>query len=127
MAVLPCKLDRWSSANRRVVILGDAAHAIPPSAGQGISQAFEDVYALALLLAASKKGMVSFEASLAFWQDYRQARIDKVLELNEQVDLRRLPSNPAAGSDLESTWVYSPGPKADVDDWIKSAASDNST
>ncbi|KIV89440.1 hypothetical protein PV10_06839 [Exophiala mesophila] len=127
------ELDRWSSVNRRVVILGDAAHAIPPSAGLGISQAFEDVYAFALLLAASKKGMVSFEASLTFWQDYRQARVDKELELNKQVDLRRLPPNQAAGSDtqkiakedLEFTWLYSPSLKADVDGWIKSVASDN--
>jgi len=33
-----------------LVILGDAAHAIPPSAGQGINQAFEDAYIFALLL-----------------------------------------------------------------------------
>ncbi len=31
-------LEKWASAKRRVVILGDSAHAIPPSAGQGISE-----------------------------------------------------------------------------------------
>lgn len=126
------KLDKWSSANRRVVILGDAAHAIPPSAGQGISQAFEDVYTFALLLAASKKGKANFEVALAFWQDYRQARVDKVLELNKQVDLRRIPDQ-AAGSDtqrvekekFELSWLYSPALKADVDAWIKGIARDS--
>jgi hypothetical protein len=31
--VMP-KLESWFSANKRVIILGDAAHAIPPTAGQ---------------------------------------------------------------------------------------------
>jgi 2-polyprenyl-6-methoxyphenol hydroxylase-like FAD-dependent oxidoreductase len=34
-----------------VVLVGDAAHALPPSSGQGSSQALEDVEALALFLA----------------------------------------------------------------------------
>ena len=35
------------------VLVGDAAHALPPRTGQGASQAFEDAQALALLLAAA--------------------------------------------------------------------------
>lgn len=33
-----------------VVLVGDAAHALPPSSGQGSSQALEDVEAFALFL-----------------------------------------------------------------------------
>lgn len=41
-----------------VVLVGDAAHALPPSSGQGSSQALEDVEAFALLLShhLSKRG-----------------------------------------------------------------------
>ncbi|EXJ86825.1 hypothetical protein A1O3_03779 [Capronia epimyces CBS 606.96] len=148
--VIP-KLDAWASENRRVVILGDAAHAIPPSAGQGINQAFEDVYMFSLLLAAStgnggggggggsggdggsgSGGVVGFEPALAFWQDYRQDRINKVLELNKQIDLRRLPK-PAqkeheheevevvAPQEFDLTWLYEPDFRAEVETWIKSA------
>jgi len=34
-----------------LVLIGDAAHALQPSSGQGVSQALEDAHALALLLA----------------------------------------------------------------------------
>jgi 2-polyprenyl-6-methoxyphenol hydroxylase-like FAD-dependent oxidoreductase len=45
------------------VILGDAAYTIPPSAGQGIKQALEDVYMFALLL--SVRGGAGFLARIS--------------------------------------------------------------
>lgn len=119
------KLDRWASEKRRVIILGDAAHAIPPSAGQGINQAFEDVYILALLLGRSSE-IVSLQDALSFWQSYRQGRVDKVFELNKQIDLRRMPANDAVsgeGSEVkkegfELRWLYAPDFKLVVDEWI---------
>ncbi|KAH0838494.1 FAD/NAD(P)-binding domain-containing protein [Lanmaoa asiatica] len=42
------KLKRWHS--RRTVLIGDAAHAMPPHSGQGASQALEDAGYLAHLL-----------------------------------------------------------------------------
>lgn len=126
------RLERWASPARRVVILGDAAHALPPSAGQGISQAFEDVYMLALLLgrAADVGGGEQEEAAaaaaLGFWQSYRQERVDRVLALNEQIDLRRMPADDAvvgAGSgvvkeEFELEWLYKPDFKGVVDEWV---------
>ncbi|KZL63912.1 salicylate hydroxylase [Colletotrichum incanum] len=44
------KLERWASPTGRVIIIGDAAHAMPPSSGQGVNQAFEDAHTLVLLL-----------------------------------------------------------------------------
>ena len=43
------ELPTWSK-NGRVVLVGDAAHALQPSSGQGACQALEDAEALALLL-----------------------------------------------------------------------------
>lgn len=130
------RLERWTSPSRRVIILGDAAHAIPPSAGQGINQAFEDVYMLALLLKGA--GVATEEGSegrkeksllregLAFWQAYRQERIDRILELNKQIDMRRMPSDDAVigeGSgavreEFDLEWLYKPDFKGVVDEWI---------
>jgi 2-polyprenyl-6-methoxyphenol hydroxylase-like FAD-dependent oxidoreductase len=119
------KLDKWASDTRRVLIVGDAAHAIPPSAGQGINQAFEDVYILALLLGKADQ-ITSMQDALSFWQTYRQERVDKILELNKHIDLRRMPSDDSvvgadsgfAREEFDLTWLYKPDFQKTVDDWV---------
>lgn len=59
----------------RVVLLGDAAHAMPPHAGQGVSMALEDSFLLARLLADSG-------ASLGdVYQTYEHIRRPRVNEI----------------------------------------------
>lgn len=84
------KLDSWSSVNKRVIILGDAAHAIPPTAGQGASQGFEDAFTLATLLSHISPKVLLDEA-LGRWQNMRQQRVDKVIKLTLQLNNARLP------------------------------------
>lgn len=69
------KMDRWYSTSGRVLIVGDAAHAIPPSSAQGVNQALEDIWALGRLLAATSRERI---AALEFWQTVRQERVDAV-------------------------------------------------
>ncbi|RBR08330.1 hypothetical protein FVER53590_25981 [Fusarium verticillioides] len=38
------KLSSWSSSSGNVIMIGDAAHAIPASSGQGVNLALEDVF-----------------------------------------------------------------------------------
>ena len=111
------KLEKWTSEKRRVVILGDAAHAIPPSAGQGINQAFEDVFIFALLMG---KESVDVKDKLAFWQSYMQDRVTKVLDLNRQIDLRRVPRPGEEGEmePIELGWLYEPDFEREVDEWV---------
>lgn len=57
------ELPTWE--RHGVVLIGDAAHALPPTSGQGVSQAMEDVECFSTLLAHSlgKEGQESSEES----------------------------------------------------------------
>ena len=76
-------LTTWHT--RRTVLVGDAAHVVPPHSGQGVSQAIEDSAALALAL---KKALVSIqerkddqipasllESALTKFQERRKPRV----------------------------------------------------
>ena len=107
-----------------MVILGDPAHGIPPSAGQGINQAFGDAYIFALLLGQVDK--VNMQDALKFWQEYREQRAAKILLLNNQIELRRMTKDewdkmpPGSMQEIELSWLYKPNFKDDVDRWVAS-------
>jgi 2-polyprenyl-6-methoxyphenol hydroxylase-like FAD-dependent oxidoreductase len=93
--VIP-NLPSWVSADGkgRIILVGDAAHAIPPSAGQGLNQCFEDVYTLSLTLKSLRDDATETEAlagRLQKWQQWRLERVKKVLELNGMIEARRTP------------------------------------
>ncbi|KAL5044383.1 hypothetical protein BDW71DRAFT_199067 [Aspergillus fruticulosus] len=114
------KLETWTSKHCRVVIVGDAAHAIPPAAGQGVNQAFEDVYTYSLMLGRSDKD--SLEQALKIWQERRQERMDNVLALNAHMDRRRMPSlgieREAEDVPLDLESLYKPDFMEMVDAWL---------
>ena len=61
-------LSRWTKG--RVTLLGDAAHPMSPSIGQGANTAFEDGYELSEYLATSP----NLEAALALYDEHRIER-----------------------------------------------------
>jgi 2-polyprenyl-6-methoxyphenol hydroxylase-like FAD-dependent oxidoreductase len=65
-------LKTWSKD--RVVLIGDAAHAISPHAGQGVSLALEDAICLAKHLRH-----VSYADAFVAYQRDRQARVEKIV------------------------------------------------
>ncbi|KAI1198031.1 FAD dependent oxidoreductase [Nemania serpens] len=128
------RLPNWTSPkHHRVVILGDAAHAIPPTTGQGASQAFEDVMSLAFLLSALKENKgLRWEAALEFWQKIRQDRIDDLLVLTKQLNNKRLPLekqaslakddlwvDESAENPTQMAWLYTPRIEETVDAWVE--------
>lgn len=83
------KMDTWHSPTGGVVIIGDAAHAIPPATGQGANQAFESSYSLALLL-ANLNGKFSLPEALKAWEAYRMQRLDEVTRYTNRVMTLRM-------------------------------------
>ncbi|CAI6288319.1 unnamed protein product [Periconia digitata] len=96
-------LPRWASETSLVVLIGDAAHAIPPTAGQGVNQAFEDAATLATLL-GKLSANITLERALCWWQKYRQARVDKVMDLTRQMNAKRLPASEKAKLPKDTIW-----------------------
>ncbi|KAF2821650.1 kynurenine 3-monooxygenase [Ophiobolus disseminans] len=118
------KLPSWTSTTGRVLILGDAAHAIPPTAGQGASQGFEDAFTLSHLLPhITPKFLLS--RALNDWTAMRQSRIDRVVALTLQLNNARLPAAERekmaargevwmSGEQGELEWLYGADGEADV-------------
>ncbi|KAK4960871.1 hypothetical protein LTR66_012825 [Elasticomyces elasticus] len=83
-------LSDWSSKIYRVILIGDATQAIPPTGGQGAAMALEDaetlVYVLAEVFADDNAKQVpsAQDQRLAYymrrWDEHRHARIAKVLD-----------------------------------------------
>jgi 2-polyprenyl-6-methoxyphenol hydroxylase-like FAD-dependent oxidoreductase len=71
-------LPSWHKG--RAVLIGDAAHAVGPHAGQGASMAIED----ALVLAACLDAESDCEAAFRRYEALRRDRIDRVVKLTSQ-------------------------------------------
>ncbi|KAF4457255.1 hypothetical protein F53441_819 [Fusarium austroafricanum] len=63
---------RWYRG--RTLLLGDAAHAMPPHAGQGVGMAFEDAFLLARLLEKRQ----SLEATFKQFDEIRRPRVEEI-------------------------------------------------
>ncbi|KXS96337.1 hypothetical protein AC579_9896 [Pseudocercospora musae] len=142
------KLPRWFSETGRVILLGDGAHALPPSSGQGVNQALEDVYSLTLLLVSSASvNLSSGEAihdqvhsrptsleALDFWQRMRQDRIDAIFEWTTNTNnVSRLPEAERKrlyaegkireGQGDDTRWLFMLDIDKEVKNWLQSQRS----
>lgn len=89
------KLKYWHTS--RMILVGDAAHATPPHAGQGASQALEDAAYLAhllrQLLSSSGSGIptaAEIRSVLSSFQQARQPRVSEIIaEANRRGDGKR--------------------------------------
>jgi salicylate hydroxylase len=86
-------LERWRAG--RVVLIGDAAHAMLPHQGQGANQTIEDAAVLARLLAEA--GRDGVDAALDRYEALRRPRTRRVQRWSRLVaDWMHLPDGPAA-------------------------------
>ena len=83
-------LSTWHT--RRVVLLGDAAHAVAPHAGQGASMALED----AVVLAACLREETTPLAAFVRFERLRKERTRAVMEIARRNGARKMTDNALA-------------------------------
>ncbi|KAF3909221.1 hypothetical protein ABW20_dc0103235 [Dactylellina cionopaga] len=97
--------EKFHSEKGRVIMIGDAAHAMPPSGGQGGAMAFEDAetlaYSLAHMYSTSKEetlGAPECLEVLGKWSEHRLRRIQAIQEMNKRMaDMRKGSSGSTSG------------------------------
>ena len=82
-------IPRWVSSGKRVILVGDAAHAIAPTAGQGACQALEDALTLSVLF-SSLSSPAAMGHGLEIWEKVRRERVENVKALTLQLGNNRL-------------------------------------
>ncbi|KAK4118441.1 FAD/NAD(P)-binding domain-containing protein [Parathielavia appendiculata] len=108
-------IPRWVSSGKRVILVGDAAHAIAPTAGQGACQALEDALTLSVLF-SSLFFPVVMGHGLDFWEKVRRERVERVKALTLQLGNNRLPQEEReklpsgqywkSGEQPDRSWLY---------------------
>jgi 2-polyprenyl-6-methoxyphenol hydroxylase-like FAD-dependent oxidoreductase len=82
-------LPRWYK--NRVVLIGDAAHAMNPTAGQGASTSLEDAMYLAKLLRQSPDRL---EKVFAEFEQQRRPRVEKIIAKAQSLSKDKKPAGP---------------------------------
>jgi salicylate hydroxylase len=93
-------LRNWST--RRVTLLGDAAHPMLPSLGQGAAMAIEDAYVLARALSCSPEDV---PAALRAYEAARVPRTTQV-QLASRRQTKIFHQDSCAATDLSADWIY---------------------
>jgi len=90
--------DRWRVG--RVFLAGDAAHQMPPFAGQGLGAGLRDAANLAFKIAGVTQGWLTSEALDSYEQE-RRPHVEKILRLVERLGRLMSPHSGAGGALLQ--------------------------
>lgn len=106
-------LPAWHAG--RVVLVGDAAHATSPHAGQGASMALED----AVVLAKCLRDVTPAEGALAAFQRLRKGRVEAVAALARRIGRSKGESHPLVRQfrDLVMPVVFKFAARSKSDPW----------
>jgi salicylate hydroxylase len=110
--------ENWG--RNRIQLIGDAAHAMLPNAGQGAAQAFEDAYILARWLEAMPHDPVK---AMENFRRIRVSRVHGIQRRSSSIVLTKHAYDPQAGSTSRAkvdavdamTWIWGYDPMSEWD------------
>lgn len=99
-----------------LVLMGDAVHAMSPSAGQGASFALED----AIVLAKCMRDLPTFESAFATYETLRRERAEKMVKASRRFGNNKAAPNAAARwlRDLMLPFILKLGANSQALDWV---------
>ncbi|KAJ5563147.1 FAD/NAD(P)-binding domain-containing protein [Penicillium sp. DV-2018c] len=112
-------LPRWISSGGRVIILGDAAHAMSPIAGQGGGQSIEDAATLAICLELAGKSRVRLGLQAVQALRYQRTRLiqesgNAIYGQMRDPDWEAIEKNPAMIKFPRPEWIFGYDVQRDV-------------
>ncbi|KAF2163791.1 hypothetical protein M409DRAFT_37178 [Zasmidium cellare ATCC 36951] len=78
------KLPSWTSPSRRVLVMGDAAHALIPTGGLGASLAFEDAECLSRVFKHVAEQPETLDSVMGAWEAHRKERLALVQQFTNR-------------------------------------------
>ncbi|MET0136357.1 MAG: FAD-dependent monooxygenase [Kibdelosporangium sp.] len=91
---------RWH--NSVMVLVGDAAHAASPAAGQGASMALED----SVILAKCLRDIAGVPAAFERYTGIRRARVERLVAMSAATAAGSPPAKSAADQGNDRDWLY---------------------
>ncbi|CZR56825.1 uncharacterized protein PAC_06714 [Phialocephala subalpina] len=98
-------MDSWIFPGGKIVLIGDASHAMLPSAAQGAGMGIEDGAAIAEIL-ARVESKEQIPAALKAFQDLRLPRCTEVVDIGRQNAKKWHQKDARGGTVTDDTWNY---------------------
>ncbi|KAJ5197552.1 hypothetical protein N7449_008031 [Penicillium cf. viridicatum] len=121
-------LPTWSSRGGRIMVIGDAAHAMSPIAGQGGGQSVEDAATLAICLELAGKSQVRLALQVVEKIRYQRTRIiqdsgNAIYSQMRDPDWEAIEKNPSIMKFPRPEWIFGYDVKRDVYEQFPAAMS----
>lgn len=97
------ELPKWHTS--RVLLIGDAAHALPPN-GQGSAMAFEDAAFLTRLLTSDQALEKGYDALFSHFEMARRRRVDEIRKNSRIGGMAKMRHDPQSWTWWAKTWLF---------------------
>jgi salicylate hydroxylase len=122
LIAIVAEISKWIGESGRVILIGDAAHAMVPHAAQALSQGIESVVGLAQILrwARPKLNGTDLPQLLERFEKFRWSRVDKFIKLSlNNAGNHSLPDGPQQEArDAQLRKLSDEKPSVDLDEVV---------